>query len=213
MSYSFPAYAFGGVLVEQDIHDTIIIGGGPAGATAAIYTARADLGTLVLDKGLRTGAMGMAAKIANYPGASGEISGADLLERIRGQARRFGAQFVQDRVLSTDLGEEIKTVQGGKGMYLGRSVVIATGSMGRAHTVSGEERLLGVGVSYCATCDGAFFRGQQVAVVGNNEEAVEEALLLTRFVALVHLLAQTPMLKVPPELTAESQGVWSRRCR
>jgi thioredoxin reductase (NADPH) len=188
---------------QEDIYDAIIIGGGAAGATAAIYTARADLKTLVLDKGLRTGALGMTGKIANYPGVPGEVSGADLLKRIRGQAESFGAHFVQDKVLSTDLRGEVKEAQAGKGIYYGRAVIIATGSMGRTHTVPGEERLLGRGVSYCATCDGAFFRDQEVAVAGNNDEAVEETLFLTRFARRVHLLVQTPDLKASPDLAAE----------
>jgi len=188
---------------QEDIYDAIIIGGGAAGATAAIYTARADLKTLVLDKGLRTGALGMTGKIANYPGVPGEVNGAELLKRIRGQAESFGAHFVQDKVLSTDLRGELKEVRGGKGIYYGRAVIIATGSMGRTHTVPGEERLLGRGVSYCATCDGAFFRDQEVAVAGNNDEAMEEALFLTRFASRVHLLVQTPELKASADLAAE----------
>jgi thioredoxin reductase (NADPH) len=188
---------------QQDTYDAIIIGGGAAGAAAAIYTARADLKTLVLDKGLRTGALGMTGKIANYPGVRGEVNGAELLKRIRGQAESFGAHFVQDKVLSTDLRGELKEVRGGKGIYYGRAVIIATGSMGRTHTVPGEERLLGRGVSYCATCDGAFFRDQEVAVAGNNDEAMEEALFLTRFASRVHLLVQTPELKASADLAAE----------
>jgi thioredoxin reductase (NADPH) len=188
---------------HQDTYDAIIIGGGAAGATAAIYTARADLKTLVLDKGLRTGALGLTGQIANYPGVPDKVSGAELLKRIRGQAESFGAHFVQDKVLTTDLRAEIKEVHGGKGIYHGRAVIIATGSMGRTHTVPGEERLLGRGVSYCATCDGAFFRDQEVAVAGNNDEAIEEALFLTRFASRVHLLVQTPELKASPDLAAE----------
>jgi thioredoxin reductase (NADPH) len=188
---------------HQDTYDAIIIGGGAAGATAAIYTARADLKTLVLDKGLRTGALGMTGKIANYPGVPDKVSGAELLKRIRGQAESFGAHFVQDKVLTSDLRAELKKVHGGKGIYHGRAVIIATGSMGRTRTVPGEERLLGRGVSYCATCDGAFFRDQEVAVAGNNDEAVEEALFLTRFARRVHLLVQTPELKASPDLAAE----------
>ena len=189
--------------MREDIYDVIIIGGGPAGASAALYAARADLTTLVLDKGLTSGALGMASKIANYPGVPGTVSGAELVKRIRGQAENFSAHFVQDKVLTTNLRGEVKEVWGSKGVYYGRAVVIATGSMGRTHTVPGEERLLGRGVSYCATCDGAFFRDQEVAVAGNNDEAVEEALFLTQFAHRVHLLVQTPQLKASPDLAAE----------
>lgn len=187
----------------EDMYDAIIIGGGPAGATAAIYTARADLKTLVLDKGLTAGALGMTGKIANYPGVPGEISGAELLQRIRVQAESFGARFVQDRVLASNLRGEVKEVSSGSGSYWARAVIIATGSMGRTHTVRGEEHLIGRGVSYCATCDGAFFRDQEVAVAGNNDEAIEEALFLTRFARRVHLLMQTSELKTSSGLADE----------
>ena len=188
---------------HADMQDVIIIGGGPAGATAAMYTARADLKTLVLDKGLTAGALGMTSKIANYPGVPEELSGLELLERIHRQAKIFGAQFVQEKVLNTELQGEVKRVYGGKDSYFGRAVIIATGSMGRTRTVAGEDRLLGRGVSYCATCDGAFFRDREVAVAGNNDEAVEEALFLTQFARRVHLLVQTPELKTSPGLAEE----------
>jgi thioredoxin reductase (NADPH) len=189
--------------VREDIYDVIIIGGGPAGATAAIYTARAELKTLVLDKGLGAGALGMTSKIANYPGVPGKVSGAELVKRIRGQAESFGAHFVQDKVLTTNLRGEVKEVYGSKGVYSGRAVVIATGAMGRTYTMPGEEQLVGRGVSYCATCDGAFFRDQEVAVAGNNDEAVEEVLFLTKLARRVHLLVPTPELKASPDLAAE----------
>lgn len=189
---------------NNDTHyDVVIIGGGPAGATAAIYTSRAGLKTLVLDKGLTTGAMGITSKIANYPGVLEEISGADLLERMRTQARSFGAEFVSDKVIGVDLLSEEKTVFGNSGNYAARSVIIATGSMGRGTRVKGEDELLGHGVSYCATCDAAFFRDHEVVVAGNSDEAVEEALFLTRFARRVHFLSPTPELKAPPHLIEE----------
>jgi thioredoxin reductase (NADPH) len=186
---------------EEQSYDVLIVGGGPAGATAAIYTARAGLRTLVLDKGLTTGALGITGKIANYPGIAEEISGADLLERIRSQARSFGATFNSDKVIGADLLSFEKTIFGNAGNYTGRVVIIATGSMGRGHRVKGEDGLLGRGVSYCATCDGAFFRGREVAVAGNSDEAIEEALFLTRFVSKVHFLSPTQELKAPVNLS------------
>ena len=189
---------------NNDTHyDVVIIGGGPAGATAAIYTSRAGLKTLVLDKGLTTGALGITGKIANYPGVVEEISGADLLERMRTQARSFGAEFVSDKVIGVDLLSEEKTVFGNNGNYIARSLIIATGSMGRGTRVKGEDELLGHGVSYCATCDAAFFRNQEVLVAGNSDEAVEEALFLTKFASRVHFLSPTPELKAPPHLIEE----------
>lgn len=180
--------------------DVIVLGGGPAGASAAIYTARADLSTLVIDKGLTVGALGVTGKISNYPGVPGPISGAELLAIVRGQAESFGARFLTDRVVGIELGTERKVVYTNGGSYEARAVVVATGSMGRASTVPGEERLLGRGVSYCATCDGAFFRDKSVAVVGNNDEALEEALFLTKFAKEVHLLVQTSNLRASESL-------------
>jgi thioredoxin reductase (NADPH) len=190
-------------LSDDEVYDVIIIGGGPAGTSAAIYAARSDLKTLVLDKGLSAGALGMTGKIANYPGVPEVISGAELLQRMRGQAESFGALFVQDKVLGTSLLGEVKEIYGGKGTYYTRAVIVATGSMGRTNTVSGEEQLVGRGVSYCATCDGAFFREQDVAVAGNNDEAVEETLFLTRFARRIHLLSQTPELNASSDLAEE----------
>jgi len=188
--------------LQEETYDVVVIGGGPAGTTAAIYTARAHLKTIVLDKGLRTGALGLASKIANYPGLP-ELSGAELLERIREQAKGFGAIFVQDRVIGAELEGEVKLVWSSQSFYRGKTVVIASGSMGRGQVLPGEERLIGQGVSYCATCDGAFFQDQRIAVVGNNEEAVEEALTLTRFGREVHLLPQTASIKAPSQLLEE----------
>jgi thioredoxin reductase (NADPH) len=182
--------------------DVIIIGGGLAGASACIYTSRADLSTLVIEKGLTVGALGVTGKIANYPGVPGPVTGAELLATMRGQAESFGARFVTDRVVGLDLSSDQKTVFTNGGSYEARAVVVATGSMGRAATVPGEERLLGRGVSYCATCDGAIFRGQPVAVVGNNDEALEEALFLTKFASEVHLLVQTTSFKASDSLVS-----------
>ena len=189
-------------VAEMD-YDVVIIGGGPAGATAAMYSARASLRTLVLDKGLTAGALGITSKIANYPGILGEISGAELLERMRDQAESFGAQFMQDRVQGVDLLSDPKLIFANSGTYTARAVIIATGSMGRGQRVKGEDELLGRGVSYCATCDAAFFRGQAVVVAGQSDEAVEEALFLTRFVRTVHLLSPTNELKAPAHLVEE----------
>lgn len=185
----------GGLGEQNEQYDVIIIGGGPAGASAAIYTARAELRTLVIDKGLSAGALGITEKISNYPGVPGPASGAELVEIMRRQAESFGARFLTDKVVGVDLTAEPKLVMAGTGAFHARAVLLATGSMGRTNTVPGEEALLGRGVSYCATCDGAFFRGQRVAVVGNTDEALEEALYLTKFAQQIHLIAPTPTLK------------------
>jgi len=191
---------------DDQPYDVLVIGGGPAGATAALYAARAGLRTLVLDKGLTTGAAGRAAHIANYPGLPGAHSGAELVGAMRGQAEEAGARFLHEKVLLTVLTPPVKEAHTGRGIYRARAVIIATGAMGRAQTVPGEERLLGRGVSYCATCDGAFFKGQDVAVVGQNDEAVEEALYLARLARKVTLLAQSAELQVPTELADQARS-------
>ncbi len=194
----------GGIpLFGTPTYDVVVVGGGPAGATAALYAARARLKTVVIDKGLTAGAAGKAGQIVNFPGIPGAISGAELVRRIREQAASFGAEFVTDKVLRVDLSTDPREVWTGGGVYRGKVIIIATGSMGRGRYLPGEEHLVGRGVSYCATCDAAFFRGQEVAVVGDNDEAVEEALTLTRFAARVHFLSPTRDLRASPDLAGE----------
>ncbi len=183
-----------------EAYDVIIIGGGPAGASAAIYTSRSDLRTLVIDKGLTAGALGVTAKISNYPGIIGPISGAELVEIMRTQAESFGAKFITDKVVGVDLRSEPKQVMAGTGTFSAKAVILATGAMGRTGSTPGEEEFLGRGVSYCATCDGAFFRDRPVAVVGNNDEAAEEALFLSKYTDEVHMIVPTPKLNVSEDL-------------
>ena len=181
-------------------YDVIIIGGGPAGASAAIYTARSDLRTLVIDKGLTAGALGVTEKISNYPGIVGPISGAELVDIMRKQAESFGAEFITDKVVGVDLMSSPKQVMAGTGSFSAKAVILATGAMGRTSQTPGEEEFLGKGVSYCATCDGAFFRDKPVAVIGNNDEAAEEALFLSKYTDHVHMIVPTPKLNVSPAL-------------
>jgi thioredoxin reductase (NADPH) len=188
----------------DDIHDVLILGGGPAGASAAIYSARAGLSTLVVDKGITSGALGISREIANYPGIPEGTPGADVVQRIRIQAERFGARFVVDKVSATDLAGEVKSAYGTRGTYRGRAVIVASGAMGRARSLPGEDRLVGRGVSYCATCDGFFFQGKVVAVAGATDEAIEEALFLTRFAAEVHVLSPSEALRCSPRLAGEA---------
>jgi thioredoxin reductase (NADPH) len=206
MNFDLNFSSGGSNFAEATQYDVVIIGGGPAGATAAIYTARADLRTLVIDKGLTAGALGITGKIANYPGILEEISGSELLQRMREQAESFGAKITSDKVQAVDLTSEVKTVYGNNGTYTAPKVIIATGSMGRGQRVKGEDHLLGRGVSYCATCDAAFFRDKVVALVGNSDEAVEEAIYLTRFIRHLHFLSPTPEIKAPMELMEELEG-------
>lgn len=194
---------FTGLDNDENSYDVIIIGGGPAGASAAIYAARAELRTLVIDKGLTAGALGITTKISNYPGVPETITGAELVKRMREQAESFGTRFLVDKVVGVDISTEPKTVIAGTGTFLTKVLILATGSMGRTNTVQGEEAFLGRGVSYCATCDGAFFRDRPVAVVGNNDEALEEALFLTKFARKIHLIVPTPELKAQESLVKE----------
>jgi thioredoxin reductase (NADPH) len=201
-----PSHEETGNPAEKEVFDVVVIGGGPAGSTAALYAARASLSTLVVDKGTATGALALAARVSNYPGVPDEVKGIELLERMRAQAQGFGARFVEDKVILASLAGETKEVRGAKGVYRGRTVVVATGALGRAKTIPGEERLAGRGVSYCATCDGFFFRDQDVAVVGATQEATEEALFLAKLAKSVHLLVPTPKLTASPRLTSLVDG-------
>ncbi len=185
------------------MYDVVVVGGGPAGATAALYTARAELRTLVVDKGLRSGALGMAGRVANYPGVRGTLSGAVLLQGMRDQAQEHGAEFVQDKAMASLLGGAAHEIVGAIGSYRGRTLIVATGSMARTASTPGEERLVGKGVAYCATCDAAFFRGRDVVVVGTGDEAAEECLLIARFSPRVHMVVPAPDLKVEAELAEE----------
>lgn len=180
--------------------DVIVVGGGPAGATAALYAARAGLRTLVLDKGLYEGAAGRAQRIENFPGVPGPVSGAELIRRIREQAASFGAEFREEKVLRAEVRRDPKEVWTAAGIYTAKALIVATGAMGRNQFLPGEERLIGRGVSYCAACDAPFFRGARVAVAGATAAAVEEALALAEFASRVIFLAPTPRLLVPEEL-------------
>ncbi|WP_319419604.1 NAD(P)/FAD-dependent oxidoreductase [Pleurocapsa sp. FMAR1] len=168
-------------------YDVVIIGGGPAGCTCALYTSRASLKTVIIDKNPAVGALAITHKIANYPGVSGEMSGDELLKSMREQAVEYGTVYQRAQVFGIDVSGEMKKVYTPEGTFVGRSLVLATGAMGRSGaSFEGESEFLGRGVSYCATCDGAFYRDREVAVVGLNQEAVEEAQFLTKFASKVH---------------------------
>ncbi len=172
--------------------DVVIIGGGPAGCTCALYTARADLKTVILDKNPAVGALAITSHIANYPGVDKSMTGVDLLDEMRKQAVDYGADYRRLQVFMIDIEEGAsdtysKIVYTPEATFKARSMVLATGAMGRvAPPFPGEDTYLGQGVSYCATCDGAFYRGSEVAVYGMNLEAMEEATFLTKFASTVH---------------------------
>ena len=185
--------------------DVVIIGGGPAGCTCALYTSRANHNTVILDKNDAVGALAITHKIANYPGVSGDISGAELLKEMRDQAISYGTTYQRAQVFSIDIEGALKKVYTPEGTFVGKTLVLATGAMGRAASFEGESDYLGRGVSYCATCDGAFYKEQEVAVVGINQEAIEEAQFLTKFASTVNWIT----FKEPKPENAYAQNLLS----
>jgi len=172
----------------DDVRKVIILGSGPAGYTAAIYAARASLDPLVIEGVAAGGALMTTTEVENFPGFPDGVLGPELMDNMRKQAERFGAQFVTDDASRVELTGEIKTVWIGETAYRARTVILATGSAWRPLGVPGEQQMLGHGVSSCATCDGFFFRSQHIAVVGGGDSAMEEATFLTRFAESVTII-------------------------
>lgn len=171
-----------------NIYDVIIIGAGPAGMTAAVYTSRANLSTLMLERGIPGGQMANTEEIENYPGFD-HILGPDLSNKMFEHAKKFGAEYAYGDVKEIIDGEEYKTIKAGSKEYKARAIIITTGAEYKKMGVPGENELGGRGVSYCAVCDGAFFKQKNLVVVGGGDSAVEEGVYLTRFadkVTIVH---------------------------
>ncbi|WP_406738158.1 thioredoxin-disulfide reductase [Streptomyces sp. NBC_00853] len=175
----------------SDVRNVIIIGSGPAGYTAALYTARASLKPLVFEGAVTAGgALMNTTEVENFPGFQDGIMGPDLMDNMRAQAERFGAELISDDVVAVDLSGEIKTVTDTAGtVHLAKAVIVTTGSQHRKLGLPNEDALSGRGVSWCATCDGFFFKDHDIAVVGGGDTAIEEATFLSRFaksVTIVH---------------------------
>lgn len=187
------------------MHEVLVIGSGPAGLTAAIYTARARLSTLVLTGQTVGGQAGQTADIENYPGFREAAHGIELMENMQAQAERFGAEVVVDVVTNVDLSQHPFTVTTYQAEYQARSLVIATGATPRKLGVPGEIEFIGRGVSYCATCDGFFYRDLPVAVVGGGNSALEEANYLTRLASKITIIHRRDRLRAEPILQERAE--------
>ena len=189
------------------VHELIIIGSGPAGYTAAIYAARAALKPVVFEGALDSGvALMNTTEVENFPGFPDGVMGPDLMGQMRSQAERFGAKLVTDDAEAVDLTGEVKKVTDSAGkVWEAKAVILAMGSGYRKLGVDGEERLSGRGVSWCATCDGAFFRDKPIAVIGGGDSAVEEATFLTRFASRVTLVHRRDELRASKAMASRAE--------
>ncbi|GGF31707.1 thioredoxin reductase [Halobacillus andaensis] len=181
-------------MTEDRIFDVIIAGAGPAGMTAAVYTSRANLDTLMIERGVPGGQMANTEDVENYPGFE-SILGPDLSNKMFEHAKKFGAEYAYGDIKEIVDGKEYKTVKAGSKEYKARSVIITTGAQYKELGVQGEKELGGRGVSYCAVCDGAFFRDKELVVVGGGDSAVEEGVYLTRFASKVTIVHRRDELR------------------
>ena len=190
------------------VEPVVIIGSGPAGYTAAIYAARAQLSPILLEGSVTAGgALMNTTEVENFPGFQKGIMGPALMEEMRAQAEKFGTRFVTDDAVKVDLKGDVKTIQDGSGnTYLAKSVILATGSGYKKIGLTKEETLSGRGVSYCATCDGFFFKEQAIAVVGGGDSALEEATFLTRFASKVYLIHRRNELRASRIMQQRAQN-------
>jgi len=185
------------VNILSKVNPVIVVGSGPAGYTAALYTARAQLAPICFEGSVTAGgALMNTTEVENYPGFKDGIMGPNLMEEMRAQAERFGTKFITDDIVKMDLTSEIKTVVDGAGNeYQAKAVILATGSGYKKLNVEKEDLLSGRGVSYCATCDGFFFKEEVIAVVGGGDSAMEEATFLTRFASKVYVIHRRDQLR------------------
>jgi thioredoxin reductase (NADPH) len=177
------------------MYDVIIIGGGPAGLTAGLYNARARLDVLLLERLAPGGQVLTTDSVENYPGFPDGISGFELMDRMKTQAEKFGLKIQSDEVTGLDLSAKRKAVLTAGGSLETKAIILCCGATWKKLGIEGEDRLMGKGISFCATCDGPFYRNQEVAVIGGGDTAVEEAIFLTRFVNKVHLVHRRDKLR------------------
>lgn len=188
---------------EEKIYDVIIIGAGPAGMTAAVYTSRANLSTLMIERGIPGGQMANTEDVENYPGFE-SILGPELSNKMFEHAKKFGAEYAYGDIKEVIDGKEYKVVKAGSKEYKARAVIIAAGAEYKKIGVPGEKELGGRGVSYCAVCDGAFFKGKELVVVGGGDSAVEEGVYLTRFASKVTIVHRRDKLRAQSILQARA---------
>lgn len=188
---------------EEKIYDVIIIGAGPAGMTAAVYTSRANLSTLMIERGIPGGQMANTEDVENYPGFE-SILGGELSNKMFEHAKKFGAEYAYGDIKEVVDGKEYKVVKAGSKEYKARAVIIAAGAEYKKIGVPGEKELGGRGVSYCAVCDGAFFKGKELVVVGGGDSAVEEGVYLTRFASKVTIVHRRDKLRAQSILQARA---------
>ena len=182
-------------MTDDQVRDVIIIGSGPAGLTAALYSARAELKPFVIEGAAAGGQLMLTTEVDNFPGFPSGIMGPDLMDNMRKQAERFGAEFLTDDVTEVDLSGDVKRVVVSGDEYAARTVIISTGARARWLGLPHEQALIGRGVSSCATCDGFFFREQDIVVVGGGDSAMEEATFLTRFARTVTIVHRRDTLR------------------
>ncbi|MCM3105637.1 thioredoxin-disulfide reductase [Bacillus velezensis] len=188
---------------EEKIYDVIIIGAGPAGMTAAVYTSRANLSTLMIERGIPGGQMANTEDVENYPGFE-NILGPELSNKMFEHAKKFGAEYAYGDIKEIVDGKEYKTVKAGSKEYKARAIVISAGAEYKKIGVPGEKELGGRGVSYCAVCDGAFFKNKELVVVGGGDSAVEEGVYLTRFASKVTIVHRRDKLRAQSILQARA---------
>ena len=178
------------------IYDVVIIGGGPAGLTAGLYTARARLKSLLIEKGLPGGLVTTTEWVENYPGFEEGIMGVELAQKMEKQAVKFGLEIIQGTVMDISSSKKIKGISlEGDLHYEAKTIILATGAHPRLLKIEGEDEFRGKGVSYCATCDGAFYKGKKIAVVGGGDSAVQEAIFLTKFAEMVYVIHRRDQLR------------------